>query len=178
MARARDAAIGCVRDAFAAGRPARLGGRRRRRRVIEDAGYGPYFVHRTGHNIGQETHGNGANMDNLETHEERLVLPRTCFSIEPGIYRAEFGVRSEINVYVAAARSSPRHRRTPTARRADPGGGSAPSLLYHTPPMSMSDGCRATDPRHFIRALEQASGSMVCFLAEGKLTRLRFGRAP
>jgi Xaa-Pro aminopeptidase len=71
------------------------------RKVIEDAGYGKYFCHRTGHSIGQETHGNGANMDNLETHEERRVLPRTCFSIEPGIYLpGEFGVRSEVNVYV------------------------------------------------------------------------------
>ena len=57
---------------------------------------------RTGHNIGQETHGNGAHMDNLETKEERLVMPRTCFSIEPGVYREDFGIRSEINVYVDA----------------------------------------------------------------------------
>jgi Xaa-Pro aminopeptidase len=70
------------------------------RAVIEAAGYGAAFVHRTGHSIGQETHGNGANMDNLETHEERRVLPGTCFSIEPGIYLPEFGVRSEINVFV------------------------------------------------------------------------------
>ncbi|HEU5116294.1 MAG TPA: M24 family metallopeptidase, partial [Isosphaeraceae bacterium] len=56
--------------------------------------------HRTGHNIGQEVHGNGAHMDNLETHEERLVMPRTCFSVEPGIYQADFGVRSEVDVYV------------------------------------------------------------------------------
>ena len=54
----------------------------------------------SGHNIGQEVHGNGANMDNLETHDERLVLRRTCFSIEPGIYFEEFGVRSEVNVFV------------------------------------------------------------------------------
>lgn len=71
------------------------------RQVIVDAGYGNYFVHRTGHSIGEEVHGNGANMDGLETHDERRVLPRTCFSIEPGIYLAgEFGVRSEVNVYV------------------------------------------------------------------------------
>jgi Xaa-Pro aminopeptidase len=70
--------------------------------VIDQAGYGAAFVHRTGHSIGQETHGNGANMDNLETHDERLVLPRTCFSVEPGIYLPEFGVRSEINVFVDA----------------------------------------------------------------------------
>ena len=74
--------------------------------MIDDAGYGPYFVHRTGHNIGQEVHGNGANMDDLETHDERLVLPRTCFSVEPGIYLEEFGVRSEINVFIDAAGKS------------------------------------------------------------------------
>jgi Xaa-Pro aminopeptidase len=103
VARARDAAIATVKDAFAAGRPLR--GWQvddAARAVIEKAGYGPAFVHRTGHNIGQETHGNGANMDNLETHEERLVLPRTCFSVEPGIYLPEFGVRSEVNVFVDA----------------------------------------------------------------------------
>ena len=70
------------------------------RRVIDDAGYGAFFIHRTGHNIGQEVHGNGANMDNLETHEERLVMRRTCFSVEPGIYFEDFGVRSEVNVFV------------------------------------------------------------------------------
>lgn len=71
------------------------------RKVIVDAGYGDYFVHRTGHSIGEEVHGNGANMDGLETRDERRVLPGTCFSIEPGIYlRGEFGVRSEINIYV------------------------------------------------------------------------------
>jgi Xaa-Pro aminopeptidase len=70
------------------------------RSVIEQAGYGAHFVHRTGHSIGRETHGNGANIDNLETHEERRILPRTCFSIEPGIYLPEFGVRSEVNVYI------------------------------------------------------------------------------
>lgn len=101
VARARDTAIACVRDAYAANRP--LQGWEvdaACRRVIDDAGYGRYFIHRTGHNIGQEVHGNGAHMDNLETHEERLVLRRTCFSVEPGIYFAEFGVRSEINVFV------------------------------------------------------------------------------
>jgi len=71
------------------------------RKVITDAGYGEYFVHRTGHSIGEEVHGNGANMDGLETRDERRVLPATCFSIEPGIYLAgQFGVRSEVNVYV------------------------------------------------------------------------------
>jgi len=71
------------------------------RKVITDAGYGDYFVHRTGHSIGEEVHGNGANMDGLETRDERSVLPGTCFSIEPGIYLTdEFGVRSEINIYI------------------------------------------------------------------------------
>ncbi|HMP04526.1 MAG TPA: M24 family metallopeptidase [Gemmatales bacterium] len=101
VARARDAGIQRVRDAFARKEP--LQGWQvddATRQVIEAAGYGEAFVHRTGHSIGQETHGNGANMDNLETHDERQVLPRTCFSIEPGIYLPEFGVRSEVNVYV------------------------------------------------------------------------------
>ena len=103
VAAARDAGIELVEQAFAANKP--LQGwevDQACRDVIEQAGYGEYFVHRTGHSIGQETHGNGANMDNLETHEERLILPRTCFSIEPGIYLPEFGVRSEINVFVDA----------------------------------------------------------------------------
>lgn len=101
VAAARDAAIDRVRQAFARKEP--LQGwqvDQACRDVIEKAGYGEAFCHRTGHSIGQETHGNGANMDNLETHEQRLVLPRTCFSIEPGIYLPEFGVRSEVNVYV------------------------------------------------------------------------------
>jgi Xaa-Pro aminopeptidase len=73
------------------------------REVIEKAGYGEAFCHRTGHSIGEETHGNGANMDNLETHETRRVLPRTCFSVEPGIYQRAFGVRSEVNVFIDGA---------------------------------------------------------------------------
>lgn len=101
VADARDAGIAIVESAFAEGRP--LQGwevDQATRDVIERANYGDYFIHRTGHNIGKETHGNGAHMDNLETKEERLVMPRTCFSIEPGIYLPEFGVRSEINVYI------------------------------------------------------------------------------
>jgi Xaa-Pro aminopeptidase len=105
VAAARDAGIQKVRDAFAAKKP--LAGWEvddATRAVIDKAGYGQWFCHRTGHNIGQETHGNGANMDNLETREERRVLPRTCFSIEPGIYLpGDFGVRSEVNVYVDAS---------------------------------------------------------------------------
>jgi Xaa-Pro aminopeptidase len=104
VAASRDAAITCVERAFADRRP--LQGWEvddAARRVIEEAGYGAQYVHRTGHSIGQETHGNGANMDNLETHEQRRVMRRTCFSIEPGIYLPEFGVRSEVNVFVDAS---------------------------------------------------------------------------
>ncbi|HUI40615.1 MAG TPA: Xaa-Pro peptidase family protein [Terriglobia bacterium] len=70
------------------------------RGVIARHGYGDYFVHRTGHSIGEDVHGNGANMDNFETRDARRLIPRTCFSVEPGIYLPEFGVRSEVNVYV------------------------------------------------------------------------------
>jgi Xaa-Pro aminopeptidase len=104
VAQARDAAIACIQRAFAEGRP--LAGwevDRVARQVIEQAGYADRFVHRTGHSIGQEVHGNGANIDSLETREERRLLPRTCFSIEPGIYLDTFGVRSEVNVLIDAA---------------------------------------------------------------------------
>jgi len=70
------------------------------RDVIEKAGYGKYFFHRTGHNIGEVIHGNGANMDGLETHDVRRLIPRTCTSVEPGIYLKDFGIRSEIDVYI------------------------------------------------------------------------------
>jgi Xaa-Pro dipeptidase len=70
------------------------------RDYIREKGFGKYFVHRTGHSIGEDVHGAGANMDNLETHDERKVIPWTCFSIEPGVYLADFGVRSEVNVFV------------------------------------------------------------------------------
>lgn len=101
VAKARDTAIELVRQRFADQKP--LQGYEvddAARSVIEQAGFGKYFVHRTGHSIGQETHGNGANIDNLETHETRQILPGSCFSIEPGIYLPEFGVRSEVNVFV------------------------------------------------------------------------------
>jgi Xaa-Pro aminopeptidase len=72
------------------------------RTVIRDAGYGDYFLHRTGHSIGEEVHGNGANIDNLETQDTRRLMPRTCFSIEPGVYLpGEFGIRSELDAYVS-----------------------------------------------------------------------------
>jgi Xaa-Pro aminopeptidase len=70
------------------------------RAVIDGSGYGSYFTHRTGHSIGQEVHGNGANMDNFETHDDRRVMPWSCFSIEPGVYLPQFGVRSEVNMFV------------------------------------------------------------------------------
>jgi Xaa-Pro dipeptidase len=70
------------------------------RDTIRKAGYAKNFVHRTGHSIGQDVHGNGANMDGLETRDDRKIVPHTCFSIEPGIYLPEFGIRSEVNVYV------------------------------------------------------------------------------
>lgn len=70
------------------------------RSFIAAKGYAEYFTHRTGHSIGESVHANGANMDNLETKDEREIIPHTCFSIEPGIYLPEFGVRSEVNVYV------------------------------------------------------------------------------
>jgi len=101
VAAARDAAIDLVRRSTAAG--TELHGYEvddTARAVIDRAGYGDYFIHRTGHSIGNEVHGEGANMDDFETRDERLVLPRTCFSIEPGIYLPDFGVRSEVNVYV------------------------------------------------------------------------------
>jgi Xaa-Pro aminopeptidase len=99
---ARDAAITFVQDAVHAGQ--RICGwevDEVAREAIGRAGYGEYFIHRTGHSIGEEVHGNGANMDNYESRDERHILPHTCFSIEPGIYLpGQFGVRSEVNMYV------------------------------------------------------------------------------
>lgn len=101
VAAARDAAADLVRERFAAG--SQLRGWEvddAARAVIESAGYGRYFIHRTGHSIGEDLHGNGTHMDNLETHDNRLVLPNTLFSVEPGVYFEDFGVRSEINIFV------------------------------------------------------------------------------
>jgi Xaa-Pro dipeptidase len=98
---ARNAAIEFVKDAVAKKRAVHgWEVDRVTREAIRKAGYGKYFVHRTGHSIGQEVHGNGANMDGLETRDDRKIAPHTCFSVEPGIYLPEFGVRSEVNVYV------------------------------------------------------------------------------
>jgi Xaa-Pro dipeptidase len=96
---ARDAAISAVRTAFEGGVPiSGFEADDAARSVIGGAGYGQYFTHRTGHNISDVLHGNGAHLDNLETHDERRILPFTCFSVEPGIYLPEFGVRSEVNM--------------------------------------------------------------------------------
>lgn len=101
VALARDAAIDLIRHRFGAKKPLRgWEVDDAARSVIEYEGYGRYFVHRTGHSIGEDLHGNGTHMDNLETHDDRLVLPNTLFSIEPGIYMEEFGVRSEVNVFI------------------------------------------------------------------------------
>lgn len=103
VAAARDAGIACAQSAFSKGRSL-TGGEvdDAVRAVIDNAGYGEYFCHRTGHNLAQEVHGNGTHMDNLETNETRRILPRTLFTIEPGIYLPDFGVRSEINVFIHA----------------------------------------------------------------------------
>ena len=97
---ARDAAIAAVEQAYTANK--RIAGWEAddaARNVIRRAGLDEFFTHRTGHNISTEIHGNGAHLDNLETHDERLLLPNTCFSVEPGIYfPGEFGVRSEVNM--------------------------------------------------------------------------------
>jgi Xaa-Pro aminopeptidase len=72
------------------------------RKSITNAGYGDFFLHRTGHSIHEEVHGNGANIDNLETQDSRRLMARTCFSIEPGVYlKGTFGVRSEVNMYLS-----------------------------------------------------------------------------
>jgi Xaa-Pro aminopeptidase len=103
--RARDAAIARVQEAARAGRPiAGFEADRAARGVIEAAGFGSAFVHRTGHSIDRDLHGSGPHLDDYETHDDRLLLPGVGFSVEPGIYLAgEFGVRSEVNVYLGPA---------------------------------------------------------------------------
>jgi Xaa-Pro aminopeptidase len=103
---ARDAAIERVEQAFALELP--IYGYEAddaARAVIKEAGFGDFFTHRTGHNIAHEIHGPGAHLDNLETHDERRILPNTCFSVEPGIYLPEFGVRSEIDMLTAPVKA-------------------------------------------------------------------------
>lgn len=107
VCKARDAALEFVRQRFAAGQPCRgYEVDQVSRRVVQDAGHGDAFVHRTGHNIGIEVHGRGANIDDLETRDERLLLPGTCFSLEPGIYLQDrMAVRTEIDVFITPAGS-------------------------------------------------------------------------
>jgi Xaa-Pro dipeptidase len=99
---ARDKAVELIRTSVKAGKP--LQGwqvDKAARGVIEKAGYGKYFIHRTGHSIGEDAvHGNGVNMDGLETQDERHLIPQTCNSVEPGIYLPEFGLRSEVDVFI------------------------------------------------------------------------------
>jgi Xaa-Pro dipeptidase len=103
---ARDAAISRVEAAFGSGGSIRgFEADDAARAVIRSAGFGEFFTHRTGHNIATEIHGAGAHLDNLETHDERRILPNTCFSVEPGIYLPEFGVRSEVNMLTAPGKA-------------------------------------------------------------------------
>ena len=103
---ARDAAIVAVEQAFAANRPiCGFEADDAARSVIRTDGYCEFFTHRTGHNIAQELHGSGAHLDNLETHDARRILPNTCFSVEPGIYLPEFGIRSEVNMLTAPGKA-------------------------------------------------------------------------
>jgi Xaa-Pro dipeptidase len=97
----RDAAVEAVQAAVGAGRP--IHGwevDRATRDVIDKAGYGQYFIHRTGHSLGEEVHGNGVHMDDYETHDDRRLIAGTGFTIEPGVYTERFGVRTEINMVV------------------------------------------------------------------------------
>jgi Xaa-Pro aminopeptidase len=97
----RDAAIALVKEAAAAGRELRgFEVDRACRAVIERAGFGTDFIHRTGHSLGTEVHGNGVHMDDYETHDERRLIPGTGFTIEPGVYTADFGIRTEINMVI------------------------------------------------------------------------------
>lgn len=101
---ARNTAIEAVKEAIRSGTP--IAGYQvddACRGYINERGYGEYFIHRTGHSIGTEVHGTGANMDNLESHDTRQLIPGLCFSVEPGIYLPEFGIRSEVNMFIGAS---------------------------------------------------------------------------
>src|SRR5580704_4729212 len=101
VSQARDVGVKTEQTAVSAGNP--IAGwevDRAVRNYIKSAGFEQYFIHRTGHSIGSDVHANGANMDDLEIHDERRILPNSCFSIEPGIYLPEFGVRSEVNMLI------------------------------------------------------------------------------
>lgn len=103
VAGARDAAVEFLEKSFAHDRTIRgCDVDDVARDYIKQRGYAEYFIHRTGHSIGEDLHGTGANIDNLETHDERKIIPQTSFSIEPGIYfTGDFGIRSEIDVYIS-----------------------------------------------------------------------------
>jgi Xaa-Pro aminopeptidase len=97
----RDAAVALVQTAIGEGRALRgYEVDRVCRTVIDQAGYGPQFIHRTGHSLGETVHGNGVHMDDYETHDDRRLIPGTGFTIEPGVYTDTFGVRTEINMFV------------------------------------------------------------------------------
>ena len=97
----RDAAIELVQTSVREGRDLRgFEVDRVCRDVIESAGFGAQFIHRTGHSLGEDVHGNGVHMDDYETHDDRRLIPGTGFTIEPGIYTDEYGVRTEINMFV------------------------------------------------------------------------------
>jgi Xaa-Pro aminopeptidase len=100
---ARDAGIGLVQSRIRDGQDVRgWEVDRAAASVLRDAGYGDRILHRTGHSLGEAVHGNGVNMDDYETHDDRRLLPGTGFTIEPGVYFDDFGVRSEINMIVQA----------------------------------------------------------------------------
>jgi Xaa-Pro aminopeptidase len=97
----RDAAIALVQAAVRDGRELRgFEVDRVCRDVIERAGYGDQFIHRTGHSLGETVHGNGVHLDDYETHDDRRLIPGTGFTIEPGIYTSTYGVRTEINMFI------------------------------------------------------------------------------
>ena len=99
---ARDRAVRFIRDRWDIGEPVHgYAVDDCVREYITEKGYGEFFIHRTGHNIGTVIHGNGVNLDNLETRDVRALIPGICFSIEPGIYLSDFGVRTEIDVFLA-----------------------------------------------------------------------------
>jgi Xaa-Pro dipeptidase len=102
---ARDAAIAAIRQAAMDRRPmAGYEADRAARAVVEAAGFGDAFVHRTGHSIDRDLHGSGPHLDDYETHDDRVLVPGVGFSVEPGIYlTGAFGIRSEVNVFMGAA---------------------------------------------------------------------------
>jgi len=124
VANARDAAVALIQNRVNEGRPVSgAEADRAARAVIEDAGFGDQFVHRTGHSIGREVHGTGCNLDSLETRDYRMLIDHTCFSVEPGIYLpGQFGVRSELDMTIENGRAEisggfPQHEIIPILTR-------------------------------------------------------------